>query len=161
MGEPVLEVGTTEELGCVISNGLYVAASLREHQQVALARKFAASVTTGSGERLPYTLAVHHGEGENTHVHLMFSEREEPFGVTTSKHPDDGKAKAPTVCCRSCGEDHAVRPGKAPVGVLTRCARRSSSTVTRPPHIHRAVRQGPIQSANGRDYFQALRRQDM
>ena len=48
---------------------------LSERQQVALARAFAASVTTGTGERLPYTLAVHHGEGENPHAHLMFSER--------------------------------------------------------------------------------------
>ena len=27
------------------------------------------------GERLPYTLAVHRGDGENPHAHLMFSER--------------------------------------------------------------------------------------
>ncbi len=27
------------------------------------------------GERLPYTLAIHRGGGENPHVHLMFSER--------------------------------------------------------------------------------------
>ena len=40
-----------------------------------MAREFSASVTTGTGERLPYTLAVHHGEGENPHAHLMFSER--------------------------------------------------------------------------------------
>ena len=38
---------------------------LPERHQVALARAFATSVTTGTGERLPYTLAVHHGEGEN------------------------------------------------------------------------------------------------
>ena len=43
---------------------------LSERQQVALAREFSASVTTGTGERLPYTLAVHHGEGENPHAHL-------------------------------------------------------------------------------------------
>ena len=28
------------------------------------------------GERLPYTLAVHRGDGENPHAHLMFSELE-------------------------------------------------------------------------------------
>ena len=33
------------------------------------------AVTNSGGERLPYTLAVHHGEGENAHAHLMFSER--------------------------------------------------------------------------------------
>ena len=49
--------------------------ALPERQQVALAREFAASVTNSGGERLPYTLAVHHGEGENAHAHLMFSER--------------------------------------------------------------------------------------
>ena len=27
------------------------------------------------GERLPYTLAIHRGDGENPHAHLMFSER--------------------------------------------------------------------------------------
>ena len=36
---------------------------LSERQQVALAREFSASVTTGTGERLPYTLAVHHWRG--------------------------------------------------------------------------------------------------
>ncbi len=50
-------------------------AALPERQRVALAREFAASVTNSDGERLPYTLAVHHGEGENAHAHLMFSER--------------------------------------------------------------------------------------
>ena len=75
---------------------------LSERQQVALARKFSASVTTGTGERLPYTLAVHHGEGENPHAHLMFSERGND-GIARSeaqwfrrynpKSPDQGGAK--------------------------------------------------------------------
>ena len=75
---------------------------LPERQQVALARAFAASVTTGTGERLPYTLAVHHGEGENPHAHLMFSERandgiarsaEQWFRRHNPKAPDQGGAK--------------------------------------------------------------------
>ena len=75
---------------------------LSERQQVALAREFSASVTTGTGERLPYTLAVHHGEGENPHAHLMFSERandgiarsaEQWFRRHNSKAPDQGGAK--------------------------------------------------------------------
>ena len=75
---------------------------LSERQQVALARAFSASVTTGTGERLPYTLAVHHGEGENPHAHLMFSERGND-GIARSaaqwfrrynpKSPDQGGAK--------------------------------------------------------------------
>ena len=75
---------------------------LTERQQVALAREFATSVTTGTGERLPYTLAVHHGEGENPHAHLMFSERandglarsaEQWFRRHNPKAPDQGGAK--------------------------------------------------------------------
>ena len=75
---------------------------LSERQQVALAREFSASVTTGTGERLPYTLAVHHGEGENPHAHLMFSERandgiarsaEQWFRRHNPKAPDQGGAK--------------------------------------------------------------------
>ena len=75
---------------------------LSERQQVSLARAFAASVTTGTGERLPYTLAVHHGEGENPHAHLMFSERandgiarsaEQWFRRHNPKSPDQGGAK--------------------------------------------------------------------
>ena len=38
-----------------------------------LASGFAKRLT--KGERLPYTLAIHRGEGENPHAHLMFSER--------------------------------------------------------------------------------------
>ena len=76
---------------------------LPERQQVALARAFAASVTTtDDGERLPYTLAVHHGDGENPHAHLMFSERandgiarspEQWFRRHNAKEPDQGGAK--------------------------------------------------------------------
>ena len=75
---------------------------LSERQQVALAREFSASVTTGTGERLPYTLAVHHGEGENPHAHLMFSERandgiarsaEQWFRRHNPKAQDQGGAK--------------------------------------------------------------------
>ena len=48
---------------------------LNEEQRRELASSFAASVT--EGERLPYTLAIHRGgpNGENSHAHLMFSER--------------------------------------------------------------------------------------
>ena len=47
---------------------------LSESEQVELAREFAQSLTT-NGERLPYTLAVHRGDGENPHAHLVMSER--------------------------------------------------------------------------------------
>ena len=46
---------------------------LNEGQRRELASGFAKRLT--DGERLPYTLAVHRGEGENPHAHLMFSER--------------------------------------------------------------------------------------
>ena len=46
---------------------------LSEGQRRELASGFAKRLT--EGERLPYTLAVHRGDGENPHAHLMFSER--------------------------------------------------------------------------------------
>ena len=46
---------------------------LNEEQRRELASGFAERMT--EGERLPYTLAVHRGDGENPHAHLMFSER--------------------------------------------------------------------------------------
>ena len=48
---------------------------LNEGDQVELAREFAAKLTIAGGERLPNTLAVHRGKGENPHAHLMISER--------------------------------------------------------------------------------------
>ena len=46
---------------------------LSEGQRRELASGFAKRLT--EGERLPYTLAIHRGDGENPHAHLMFSER--------------------------------------------------------------------------------------
>ena len=48
---------------------------LEHGDQVELAREFASKLTSAGGERLPYTLAVHRGRGENPHAHLMISER--------------------------------------------------------------------------------------
>ena len=48
---------------------------LNEGEQIELAREFASKLTSVGGERLPYTLAVHRGKGENPHAHLMISER--------------------------------------------------------------------------------------
>ena len=48
---------------------------LSEGDQIELAREFASKLTRAGGERLPYTLAVHRGKGENPHAHLMISER--------------------------------------------------------------------------------------
>ena len=47
---------------------------LNRREQVDLARQFAKSLTT-NGEKLPYTLAVHRGNDENPHAHLVLSER--------------------------------------------------------------------------------------
>ena len=46
---------------------------LDEGERRELALEFAQSLT--SGERLPYTLAIHRGGGENPHCHLVISER--------------------------------------------------------------------------------------
>ena len=46
---------------------------LDERQQRELASSFAADLT--GGERLPCTMAIHRGGGDNPHVHLMISER--------------------------------------------------------------------------------------
>ena len=54
------------------------------------------------GERLPYTLAIHRGDGENPHAHLMFSERandgiersaEQWFRRTKRSEPEKGGAR--------------------------------------------------------------------
>ena len=46
---------------------------LSADERRALAVDFAAQLT--DAEKLPYTLAVHRGDGENPHAHLMMSER--------------------------------------------------------------------------------------
>ena len=74
---------------------------LSESEQVDLARDFAKSLTT-NGERLPYTLAVHRGDGENPHAHLVMSERvndgqartpETWFKRHNAKEPEHGGAR--------------------------------------------------------------------
>ena len=73
---------------------------LNEGQRRELASGFAKRLT--EGERLPYTLAVHRGDGENPHAHLMFSERvndgidrsrEQWFRRTNRKEPEKGGAR--------------------------------------------------------------------
>lgn len=49
---------------------------LKRSQAVELARQFARELTGDvDGGRLPYTLAVHAGDGKNPHAHLVISER--------------------------------------------------------------------------------------
>ena len=73
---------------------------LNEDERRELASGFAGRMT--EGERLPYTLAVHRGDGENPHAHLMFSERvndgiersrEQWFRRTNRKEPEKGGAR--------------------------------------------------------------------
>ena len=73
---------------------------LNEGQRRELASGFARRLT--EGERLPYTLAIHRGDGENPHAHLMFSERsndgtrrsrEQWFKRYNAKHPEQGGAR--------------------------------------------------------------------
>ena len=75
---------------------------LNEGDQVELAREFASKLTSAGGERLPYTLAVHRGDGENPHAHLMISERandgiersrEQWFKRYNSKEPEKEGAR--------------------------------------------------------------------
>lgn len=70
------------------------------HQQRKLVDEFARHLT--EGERLPYTLAIHAGDGENPHCHLMISERkndgiERPadqwFKRYNAKQPERGGAQ--------------------------------------------------------------------
>ena len=73
---------------------------LSEGQRRELASGFAKRLT--EGERLPYTLAIHRGDGENPHAHLMFSERanngiersrEQWFRRHNAKEPEKGGAR--------------------------------------------------------------------
>ena len=73
---------------------------LSEAERRELASGFAKRLT--EGERLPYTLAVHRGDGENPHAHLMFSERandgiersrEQWFRRYNAKAPEKGGAR--------------------------------------------------------------------
>ena len=73
---------------------------LNEGQRRELASGFAKRLT--EGEWLPYTLAVHRGDGENPHAHLMFSERandgiersrEQWFRRTNRREPEKGGAR--------------------------------------------------------------------
>ena len=93
-------------------------------QQKALASEFAQHLT--GAERLPYTLAIHAGGGENPHCHLMISERindgiERPgnqwFKRYNAKQPERGgaqktealKPKAWLEQTREAWADHANR----------------------------------------------------
>lgn len=93
-------------------------------QQKALASEFAQHLT--GAERLPYTLAIHAGEGTNPHCHLMISERindgiERPadqwFKRYNAKQPERGgaqkteslKPKAWLEQTREAWADHANR----------------------------------------------------
>ena len=73
---------------------------LNEAEQRKLAQGFAEELT--GQERLPYTLAIHKGGGENPHIHLMISERgldghdrdaEQWFKRANTKEPEKGGAK--------------------------------------------------------------------
>ena len=73
---------------------------LSEDERRELASGFAKRLT--EGERLPYTLAIHRGDGENPHAHLMFSERandgiersrEQWFRRYNAKEPEKGGAQ--------------------------------------------------------------------
>ena len=76
---------------------------LNPAERVALATRFAEHLT--AGERLPYTLAVHRGGGDNPHVHLVFSERandgiersaEQWFKRYNAQDPEKGGARKST-----------------------------------------------------------------
>ena len=72
---------------------------LSRRERVDLARRFAQGLTT-NGERLPYTLAVHRGDGENPHAHLVMSER-----------VNDGRARTAETWFRRANPQAAERGG--------------------------------------------------
>ena len=63
-----------------------------------LAHEFAEHLT--ARERLPYTLAIHRGGGDNPHAHLMISER-----------MNDGLARTPETWCKRANRKHPERGG--------------------------------------------------
>ena len=76
---------------------------LNPAERVQLATHFAEHLT--ADERLPYTLAVHRGGGDNPHVHLVFSERandgiersaEQWFKRYNAQDPEKGGARKST-----------------------------------------------------------------
>ena len=80
---------------------------LTEGEQVEAAREFAERLT--GGERLPHTLVMHRGEGENPHCHLVLSERsndgigrsaETWFRRWNGRHPERGGARKSTTASR-------------------------------------------------------------
>ena len=92
---------------------------LNEEQRRELASGFARRLT--EGERLPYTLAIHRGDGENPHAHLMFSERsndgiersrEQWFRRANRSEPEKGGAQNPVWRCPRRGWSRPARHGR-------------------------------------------------
>ena len=73
---------------------------LEEEERIQAAREFARELSNSAGERLPYTLAVHRGEGTNPHAHLILSER-----------VNDGLARTRETWCKRANGKHPDRGG--------------------------------------------------
>lgn len=73
---------------------------LDEIEQIKVAQEFARELGNAAGERLPYTLAVHRGEGANPHAHLILSER-----------VNDGLARTRQTWCKRANGRHPERGG--------------------------------------------------
>ena len=113
---------------------------LDEGERRELAHEFAQSLT--AGERLPYTLAIHRGGGENPHCHLVISERsndglertaETWFKRYNGKAPEQGGARKVSTSSkewlqntREAWADHANR-ALARAGSVERVDHRSLS----------------------------------
>ena len=69
---------------------------LNEGDQVELAREFASRLTSAGGERLPYTLAVHRGKGENPRApqRLAWQQLYRQFGAHPAKASDNNTVQA-------------------------------------------------------------------
>ena len=129
-------------------------------EQRALARRLAQDLT--AAERLPYTLAVHEGEGRNPHAHIMWSERrgdghdrsaETWFKRANSKEPARGGAKKSRAgtsrdWLSNLREQWADRVNDA----LTRAARRE-----RVDHRSLAVRAAELLDARDRTQDELLK----
>ncbi len=75
--------------------------------QIALTQRFAAQLTEAN--RLPYTLAIHEGKGENPHAHLMISERAND-GVARSRETWFRRANSQTPEVGGAAKTDSLKP---------------------------------------------------
>ena len=127
---------------------------LNEAEQRTLARSFADALT--GGERLPYTMALRRGGGENPHVRLMISERaldghdrdaERWFKRYNRKAPEKGGARK-TLSIKGKEWLENTRRGWG-AGGQPGAGGGGPGRADRPPHPGGAARRGPRARGTG------------